>query len=97
MGITSPRGFLASKCYVGNWIFSKSWEFFGDFFGNFLDDFFGRNFLGGIFWEDILRGILCLHCESYLNMKGIDLFVKILVFVKILSQWKKERRRIFNP
>ena len=26
---TSPKGFLASKCDVGNWIFFKSWEFFG--------------------------------------------------------------------
>ena len=33
---TSPKGFLASKCGVGNWIFSKSWEFFGYFLGIFL-------------------------------------------------------------
>ena len=58
---------------------------------NFLEGFFGRiffekflgGFFGGIFFWGV--GIICLHCQSYLNMKGIDLFVKILVFVKILS------------
>ena len=30
---TSPKGFLASKCDEGNWIFSKSWESFGNFLG----------------------------------------------------------------
>ena len=38
---TSPKGFSASKCDVGYWIFSKSWEFFGNFFWKFL----------GILWE----------------------------------------------
>ena len=28
---TSPKGFSASMCHVGNWIFSKSWEFLGNF------------------------------------------------------------------
>jgi hypothetical protein len=27
---SSPKGFSASKCDVRNWIFSKSWEFFGN-------------------------------------------------------------------
>ena len=58
---TSPKGVSASKCDVGNWIFSKSFldffgkfleiflELFGGFFWrNFLKEFFGRNFLGGI-------------------------------------------------
>ena len=31
---TSPKGFSASKCDVGNWIFSKSWEFFGNSLGS---------------------------------------------------------------
>ena len=37
--------------------------------------------------------------EFFGNSLEIDLFVKILVFVKILSQWrrKKEGGRIFNP
>jgi hypothetical protein len=60
--LTSPKGFSASKCDEGNWIFSKSYKFFENFFwkyfgffwyffGNFLGGFFWRNFLGGIFWE----------------------------------------------
>ena len=44
---TSPKGFSASKCDVGNWIFSKSKELFEKLLENFLEDF-----LGGIFWED---------------------------------------------
>ena len=50
---TSPKRFSASKCDVGNWIFSKSWEFFGtfleylwEFFGVFAD--FLGNFLGNV-------------------------------------------------
>ena len=56
---TSPKGFSASKCDVGNWILSKSWEFFEKLFGNFM--IFGEfiknflaifwEFLGGTFWE----------------------------------------------
>ena len=52
----------------------------------FLEGFFCRIFLGGFFWEDYLGGILWEEI-------GIDLFVKILVFVKILSQWRRRRRR----
>ena len=88
---TSPKGFSASKCDVGNWIFSKSYEFFEILSGFFFDIWrIFRIFFGFFwnFWEDFLEGILCLHC--YLNMKGIDLFVKILVFVKILSQWRRK-------
>ena len=52
-----------------------------------MGGFFGRNFweefLGGTFWEDFFGG-------SYLNIKGMDLFVKILVFVKILQGSKEE-------
>ena len=54
---TSPKGFLASKCNIGNCILLKSWEFFGNSLG-ILWDFFG-NSLG-----------------SYLNIEGINLFVK---------------------
>ena len=42
------------------------------------EEFFGRNSLGEI---------LCFYI-------GIDLFVKILVFVKILSQWRKEGKNL---
>ena len=54
---TSPKGFSASKCDVGNWIFSKSWKFLG-------------------------------------HSLRIDLFVKILVFVKILSEWRRKEDEI---
>ena len=53
-------------------------EFFGGFFGRifFLEEFFWR----------IFRGFFGRNStESYLNMERIDLFVKILVFVKILG------------
>ena len=56
---------------------------------------FWKNFLEGYFWEKFLGGIFKL------NMKGIDLFVKILDFVKILSQWRRKeeggRTRILDP
>ena len=45
---TSPKGFSASKCDVGNWIFSKSWKFFENCFGDFLEIF--RDFFWKIFW-----------------------------------------------
>ena len=109
---TSPKGFSASKCDVGNWIFSKSKDFFEKLLGNFLyflegifgeifwrifweeffgrifrEEFFRRNFLGEICWEDFfgrifLRGILWEEFFVYIR---IDLFVKTLVFVKILG------------
>ena len=51
---TSPKGFSASKYDIGNWIFSKSKDFFEKLLGKFLD--FGGNFLedffGGIFLEE---------------------------------------------
>ena len=59
---TSPKGFSASKCDIGNWIFSKLGifeklfgiflDFSGMFGGNvldFLEDFFGEDFFGGFF------------------------------------------------
>ena len=62
---TSPKGFSASKCDVGNWIFSKLgtfWEIVGKFFGLFRD--FGGNVFGffldffwGMFWEEFLGGV----------------------------------------
>ena len=63
---TSSKGSSASKCDVGNWIFSKLGIFeklFGNcldfweiFWGFFLEDFFGgiflEDFFWTIFWED---------------------------------------------
>ena len=71
MNKTSTKGLLASKCDVGNWIFSKLgtfreivWNFFSYFWffldflgGTFWEDFFGRNF-----WEDFLRGLFWEDC-----------------------------------
>jgi hypothetical protein len=83
--------------FLGNFL-----EFFlEDFFGGiFLEDFFwekffGRIFLGGLFWEDFLGGFFGrnflggIFWEEFFVCIGIDLFVKILVFVKILSQGRK--------
>ena len=53
--------------------------------------FWGKFFWGNFFGEDFLGGILCLH--YYLNMNRMDLFVKILVFVKILSQWRRKDKK----
>jgi hypothetical protein len=47
---TSPKGFSASKCDVGNWIF------FGGFFKKLIGIFW-RIFLGGIFWEEFFGRI----------------------------------------
>ena len=76
------------------------WNFFGEFFfdGIFLVDFFGRNFLGGfflggIFWEDFFGKN---STKIYLHMEGIDLFVKILVFVKILYLRKGRKEENLN-
>ena len=62
---TSPKGFSASKCDVGDWMFLKSWEFFRnclEFFGKFSgiiwEDFCGRNFLGGFFGRIFLGEIV---------------------------------------
>ena len=81
--------------------------FFGIFRGLFCEKFFGgffwedfgrRILLGGInlgesFWEDFGR----IFFEELFVYIGIELIVKILVFVKILSPWKEEGRKNFNP
>ena len=56
MTLKSPKGFLASKCDVGNDL------------------------------ADFLHSKSQLITKSYFDMVGIDLFVKILVSAKILSQ-----------
>ena len=60
-------------------------EIFGEFFWNFLDDFFAGMFMEEFFGRNFLGGIICLHCQSYLNMKRIDLYVKILSQGRILT------------
>ena len=58
-----------------------------------MGGFFGRIFLGGFFWEDFWEDCVWRDSFFYFNVEGIDLFVKILVFVKILSKSKKEGRK----
>ena len=65
---------------------------------HFLEDSL-VNFFGGIFWEDICERIFVRifgeeFKKSYLNIDGIDLFVKILVFVKILYLRKGRKKKI---
>ena len=63
--------------------------FWGIFWRIFWKDFrriFLGGFLGGLFLEEFFGR----NSLFYFNVEGIDLFVKILVFVKILS---KSRRR----
>ena len=77
--------------------FLKLFENFSE--GIFLEEFFWRNFLegflGGFFWEDFWEDCIWRNSLFYFNVEGIDLFVKILVFVKILgkSRRRKEGRR----
>ena len=75
-------------------------EIFGEFLKNlfkfkrifpkdFLGEFLWEKFFGKIFWEDFLGGFFW---EEFFVYIGIDLFVKILVFVKILSQGRRRRK-----
>ena len=67
---TSPKGFWASKCDVGNWIIQNLgnfWEFvamFGEFFGNFWE--FRREFFGFLHFQtqlivDIVKSQLIFY------------------------------------
>ena len=62
----------------------------------FWEDFLGRIFMQGIFWDDFRDNLFRRKStRSYLNIEGIDLFVKILVFVEILyKEGRRERRKI---
>ena len=53
---------------------------------NFFRGIILRNFLVGIFWKDIFGRNFWEELFGRNFLEGIDLFVKILVFVKILSQ-----------
>ena len=59
--------------------------------GYFLEEFFGRNFLRGFLGGFFGRN----STKSYLNIEGIELLVKILVFVKVLDlrKGRKESRK----
>ena len=88
--ITCMKEFLALKCNVGNWVFSKPEEFFTffvKFWGNFgeffWENFFGRNFLREI-WEDFLG-----RNSSFTLLKSAKLF-KYGRFYFVSRQKKKE-------
>ena len=74
--------------WIFYWIF---FEIFGNFFGGiFFDEFFLRNLFGRIFCGMIfLRRLLW---EEFFVYNGIGLFVNILVFVKILSKWRRKKK-----
>ena len=77
-----------AKIFRANFSGEIFWKdfFWEDFFWeDFLGGFFGRIFLGGFFWEDFWEDCFWRNSLFYFNVEGIDLFVKILVFVKILS------------
>ena len=57
-----------------------------------MEDFFGKIFLGGIFWKEFFgRNSLFTLLKSAKLLK-IDLFVKILVFVIFCLKARKEGR-----
>ena len=62
---------------------------------DFLENFFGRIFLGGLFWRIFLEDFFWrIFWEEFFVYIGIDLFVNILVFVKILSKSKEGRKNL---
>ena len=71
------------------------------FWRNFLGEIFLEGFFGGSFWEIFLWGFFwedLFARNSLITLELIDLFVKILVFVEILSHGRrKEGGSIFNP
>ena len=66
------------KIFWNFFFFGVFWNFSGCFFELFFGGMFLEEIFGGIFWEDFLE-------ELFDRNIRIDLFVKILVFVKILS------------
>ena len=70
----------------------------GFFWSNLLGENFWKDFFGRIFWEDLLGGFIGrivlkgILWEEFFVYIGIDLFVKILVFVKILSKWRRKEK-----
>ena len=83
---TSPKGFSASKCDVGNGIFSKSQDFLVKLFGNFgifLDSF-------GIFvWKFLGNFSKGFYCRNFLGTIFWEKFFGHNFFERIF-------RRIFS-
>ena len=79
---TSPKGFSASKCDVGNWIFSKSWEFFGNFWRMIVYIFKSQlvSYVFKVIWLfTFSKSADCLHFQSQL----------IFYILKVIWIWKK--------
>ena len=73
--------------FLGGFVFTEFfwWNFWGE---NFREDFYGRNFLGGLLEDFFGRN----STKSYLNIEGIHLFVKILVFCQdFVPKERKEK------
>ena len=83
MGILSGILFILRVSLLR--IFDDTFGIIFDYFGLFRGIF-------GFFWEDFLRRIFW-GGNSFLHfdMEEIDLFVKILVFAKILSKSRRTR------
>ena len=100
---TSLKGFSASKCDVGNWIFQNLrnvlrnyleifWIFSGilreDFFGgNFWEIFFGRIFWGGFFREDFFGTIFREDFIGRNSLGGITYRVSHIEMVETKWLW----------
>ena len=100
---TSLNRFSATKYDAGNWILSKSWDFWGNLLGFFWEFFwnsFGNSwfFLSGIIWEfsmivyifksQLIVQIVKISC--YLNMEGIDFFVKRWFLLRFCLNARKD-------
>ena len=82
--------FSASKCDVGNWIFSKSWNFFWNFSGGILlAEFSLQSIFWGIFWKDFFGRIFL----EWILWNEFCVYIGIDFFVKILSQGKEGRMK----
>ena len=65
-----------------------------------MEKFFGRNFLGEILWKNFFERnslFTLLKSANLFEYGRIDLFVKILVCVKILSHGEEEGIRNLDP
>ena len=71
--------------------------FWEEFFGKYEMNFFGRISLREIFWEGCFERNSLFTLLKSAKLLGIDLFVKILVFVKILGVMQEGRPRNLDP
>ena len=86
-GYTVKDSCLKTSLVVPEQFFGYFQNLFGEAVWNFLVvcNILGEFFFGKFFWEAFFERN-SLFKLWYLNMEAINLYVKILVFVKILSQ-----------